>query len=304
MLLWRTRSISVNSVSRTDSIVRHDEADVCVIILSDKVDVVVLLVYWCQKVDVSCAVQMERWRDGVGMFLTSTQQLLHLGQLVKHALSGSDKVSYPSGRGKVSALWVGPTHSNGHRWTWFSSGLLGQTCSQLALLLYLPLLSERKHLVEWCLAWNIPKEEGFTEITPQPTRTWNCTCREPICKMLLWKAADKSDPPDVQLTDYGWEVREHEPVMPAISREPAAPSKLMDVISFSCKAEGRAWSGRCSYGSNGMSCTSYCVCEGGMLAVTHILNRRRTKATYNRVKWIMMILRCKRVIDWAHDRRY
>ena len=42
--------------------------------------------------------------------------------------------------------------------------------------------------------------------------------------MLSWKVADKADPPDVQLTDYGWEVEEHEQVMPAISREPPAPS--------------------------------------------------------------------------------
>ena len=41
-------------------------------------------------------------------------------------------------------------------------------------------------------------------------------------QMLLWKAADKSDPPDIQLTDYCWEVKEHEHVMPAVSREPAA----------------------------------------------------------------------------------
>ena len=109
--------------------------------------------------------------------------------------------------------------------------------------------------------------------------------------MLSWKVADKSDPPDVQLTDYGWEVKEHEHVMPAISREPAAPSKLMDVARCSSKAEGKVCSGRCSYGSNGMSCTSYCVCEGVMLAVTHLLNRRRTKATHNRVKWVLMNLR-------------
>ena len=109
--------------------------------------------------------------------------------------------------------------------------------------------------------------------------------------MLLWKAADKSDPPDVQLTDYGWEVKEHEHVMPVISREPAASSKLMDVIRCSCKEEDKVCSGRCSYGSNGISCTSYCVCEGGMLAVTLILNARRTKATHKRVKWILMNLR-------------
>ena len=88
--------------------------------------------------------------------------------------------------------------------------------------------------------------------------------------MLLWKPSDRSDPPDVQLTDYGWEVKEHEYVMPAISREPATPLKLMDVIRCSYKAEGKVCSGRCSYGSNGMSCTSYCAREGGMLAVTHI----------------------------------
>ena len=111
--------------------------------------------------------------------------------------------------------------------------------------------------------------------------------------MLSWKAADKSDPPDVQLTDCGWEVKEHEHVIPAISREPAAQSKRMDVVRCSCKAEGKDCSGRCSYDSNGMSCTSYCVCEGGMLAVTNLLYRRRTKATHNRVKWILMNLRGK-----------
>ncbi len=109
--------------------------------------------------------------------------------------------------------------------------------------------------------------------------------------MLSWKVSDKSDPPDVQLTDYGLEVKEHEHVMPAISRESPAPSKLMDVIRCSCKAEGKVCRGRCSYGCYGMSCTSYCVCKGGIPAVTHLLNQRRTKANDNRVKWILMNLR-------------
>ena len=61
--------------------------------------------------------------------------------------------------------------------------------------------------------------------------------------------------------------------------------------ALSCKEEDKVCSGRCSYGSNGIPCTSYCVCEGGMLAVTLILNARRTKATHKRVKWILMNLR-------------
>ena len=83
----------------------------------------------------------------------------------------------------------------------------------------------------------------------------------PICKIPLWKAADKSDLSDVQLTDYGWEVKEHEHVMPAISREPVASSKIMDVMSCGCKAEGKAWSGMCIYGSNDKSCTTVFVKE-------------------------------------------
>ena len=61
--------------------------------------------------------------------------------------------------------------------------LLAETCSQLALLLSVPQLSERKHLVEcyhdiYRNRINPPQ----TKSLPQPTRTWNCTCREPICK--------------------------------------------------------------------------------------------------------------------------
>ena len=53
--------------------------------------------------------------------------------------------------------------------------------------------------------------------------------------MLLWKAADKSVPPDVQLTDYGREVKEHGQVMAAISREPAAPLKLNTLSTAASK---------------------------------------------------------------------
>ncbi len=64
--------------------------------------------------------------------------------------------------------------------------LLGETCSQRTLLLFVPPLSERKHLVECSHPLHVQRAH---------------------LQMLLWKAADKSDPPDVQLTDYGWEGR-------------------------------------------------------------------------------------------------
>ena len=37
----------------------------------------------------------------------------------------------------------------------------------------------------------------------------------------------------------------------------------MNIVSCSCRTEGKACSGRCGCSSNGLSCTKYCVCEGG-----------------------------------------
>ncbi|XP_014670374.1 PREDICTED: uncharacterized protein LOC106811314 isoform X2 [Priapulus caudatus] len=77
-------------------------------ILSDDADVFVLLVYWCWKDGVSCHVQMEKW-DGSVLDINATVTKLGIKCkeiLGMHALSGCDTVSYPNGKGKVSALKV------------------------------------------------------------------------------------------------------------------------------------------------------------------------------------------------------
>ena len=61
-------------------------------------------------------------------------------------------------------------------------------------------------------------------------------------QVLLWKAADKPDPPSVNITDYGCEVSENDHVMPVIIKSRVAPGDIMDVISCSCCAVGRACS--------------------------------------------------------------
>ena len=111
----------IEMVSRADSVVTHDEADVSLIsymldaarrgaktvhILSDDTDVFVLMVYWCWKVGITCHLQMERW-DGIVLNINLTVE--NLGEhcrsiLAMHALSGCDTTSYPVGKGKVSAL--------------------------------------------------------------------------------------------------------------------------------------------------------------------------------------------------------
>ena len=67
---------------------------------------------------------------------------------------------------------------------------------------------------------------------------------------LLWKAADKPDPPSMNITDYRWEVTEHDQVMPVLSKSPVAPGELMDVISCSYCVVGKACSKKCSCSAN------------------------------------------------------
>ena len=75
----------------------------------------------------------------------------------------------------------------------------------------------------------MPKQEEptSTEIAPPTDANLALHVQRAHLQMMSWKVGNKSDPPDVQLTDYGCEVKEHEHVMPVISREPAAPSKLI-----------------------------------------------------------------------------
>ena len=283
-LAGRDIGSNIELVSRTDSVVRHDEADISLIsdmlkaaaagadivrILSDDTDVFVLLVYWCKKADVSCAVQMERWNGSV-LDINATVTALGdkcRGLLGMHALSGCDTVSYPNGRGNVSALRVLPQTDIDELDSVLGEESATQTDLQKAgTSFFLSLYCQKESTSLNAARHDIyRKRKNPPPLKSLPTTDANLALhvQRAHLQMLLWKAADKSDPPDIQLTDYGWEVKEHEHVMPAVSREPAAPSKLMDVISCSCKAEGKACSGRCSCGSSGLSCTSYCVCEGG-----------------------------------------
>ena len=83
-------------------------------------------------------------------------------------------------------------------------------------------------------------------------------------QVLLWKAADKDQPQAItqDITKFGWEVTENG-IMPAIVHQPSAPPRLLDIISCSCAAEGRACSNRCKCHNAGLSCTENCKCEGG-----------------------------------------
>ena len=111
------------TIGKDNCIVEHEEADIiiisyvleavkagkeCIRVVSDDTDVFVLLVYWVWKLDIKITVQMQKWN---GEVLDINATVSSLGTKCKnilgvHALSGCDTVSYPYGKGKVSALKV------------------------------------------------------------------------------------------------------------------------------------------------------------------------------------------------------
>ena len=76
--------------------------------LSVDTDVFVLLLYWVNRADMQCKVQMERW-DGSVLDTSATcpdfgQKYLQLPGML--TLSQCDTTSYPYGKGNVTALVI------------------------------------------------------------------------------------------------------------------------------------------------------------------------------------------------------
>ena len=73
---------------------------------------------------------------------------------------------------------------------------------------------------------------------------------------MLWKGADKPDPPTVDICACGWQMKDGVP-MPAVYPAPIAPPKLLDVVSCQCGTQTLkpCTTGRCSCRRAGIQCT-------------------------------------------------
>ena len=81
-------------------------------------------------------------------------------------------------------------------------------------------------------------------------------------QMTLWKAADQHSPPDIDVSNFGWEMKAGV-LSPCIDPEPTGPPALVDVVSCRCRAAGKACAAICSCKKEGLSCTIYCLCQSG-----------------------------------------
>ena len=73
-------------------------------------------------------------------------------------------------------------------------------------------------------------------------------------QMTLWKAADQHSPPDIDSSNFGWEMKAGV-LSPCINPGPTGPPALIDVIRCRCRAAGKACAAICSCKKEGLSCT-------------------------------------------------
>ena len=230
------------SIVGRDSFVKHDEADISLVsymleaargeastirIRCDDTDVFVLLVYCTWKENISKCIQMEKW-DGTVLNINANVNTLGnkcQGILAMHALSGCDTVSYPWGKGKVSALKTLQNCSMPQLAELYKLGEEEATQSEImeaAKIFFLTLYSQRKAANMNQARYNLFKQRkkppALKKLPPTGLNLMLHALRAHL-QVLLWKAADKLDPPQItqDITKFGWDITDG--VMPVIATQ-------------------------------------------------------------------------------------
>ncbi|KAJ8392658.1 hypothetical protein AAFF_G00073320 [Aldrovandia affinis] len=234
----------IKMVSGADSIVTHDEADISLIsymldaarrgattihILSDDT-VFVLMVCWCWKVGITCHLQMERW--DVTVFNIN---LMNLGEqccsiLAMHALSRCDTTSYPAGKGKVSALKAMRVVPGDLLHFIGEEGATDLQITEAVRGFFLALYNQRKSAPLNVARYDIyqkRKTPSALKTLPPTERNAHLHGRRAHLQVLLWKAADRPDPPAVDITKFGWDKN----IMLVLNGSPVAPCCTLPAVA-------------------------------------------------------------------------
>ena len=185
-----------------------------------------------------------------------------------HYLTDSDTTSYPYGKGKVSAL---KTLTAGNFTGLYS--VLGEFDASHAQLM-------EAGQIFFCALYGQPEGTTmsdaryfmYTRKSGKPLKLMALPPTEinlflhilrAHLQTILAKSADQQAPLELDITKYGWDIKDGIPV-PATSATPPAPLDFMNVVRCGCKAVGKACStASCSCHHAKISCTLYCTCGCG-----------------------------------------
>ena len=233
---------NIHMVGEADNLFGHEEADVAIISYvnmiihdhKDKVqvlaDVFVLLMYWFWKHQPPAEITMKRF-DGRTISINASAEKLGakcLELLPLHALTGCDTVSYPFGKGKVTALKM----------------LLNPTCPRLDHVIGEHAASEADILESGGLVFSLlygakpgtkmnqirydlfkKKKDAPMNIKTLPPTDQSLAyhVKRAHLQALIWKAADQQSPPVVDINQFGWEMKDGTP-HPIASNAPPSSS--------------------------------------------------------------------------------
>ena len=260
-----------------DSPYTHEEADVTIMsylvkihqekehiqILADDTDIFVLLLFFYWKYRPSAHVTMKKYN---GQIIDIKATALKLGDkcldlLAAHVLSGCDTVSYPFGKGKMTAInlllksnvtlhaFVDPLATE-QEWVreglHFMSYLYGGEASVSVSSLRFLLFSKKKEPPKIkCLP---PTDDAALQ-----------HIRRARLQVLLWRAADQMEPPELDITQYGWKIQNNIPT-PVSGVSAIAPRALLQCVACGCKSKSPCSTRGCSCRASKLSCTTYCRC--------------------------------------------
>ena len=268
--------------SATDGLFNHDKADITMIsyllmtaqcdtqvirIPSDDTNVFVLLVYWVYRNKIQATVQMERW-DGAIWDIDATCAQLGtkcLQILGMTYLTGSDTISYLYGKGKVSALKA--LRAGDFQGLYSALGELDATHAQLmeeGQTFFCAIYGQQQGTTMSVARYHIHTKKSGKQLKimslslTEPNLFLHILCAH--LQAIFTKSADQKAPPKLDITKYGWEIKDSTPV-PATSDQSPGPQELMDVVRCSCKATAKACGTECcSCHHAKISCTVYCAC--------------------------------------------
>ena len=250
----------------------HEEADVSLIaelkylinqgykaiyIHGDDTDIFVLLVFYCHKWQADVKMYMKLYCGAIIDINRTVDQLRDKCKilLAVHALTRCDTVSYLSGKGKNTAVKLLNKHqfeslqafgeSDADRDTLVEAG------NNFIYCLYKDdnrglTMNQTRHYL-FCSKKDTPKIQS---LPPTDDALLQHFLRAHY-QAILWKFSDQLYPPELDITQFSWEL---------INGLPSPPG-ILEVVACTCGTATPCSRKSCSCSKSEVSCTSYCKCE-------------------------------------------
>ena len=282
--------MTVDSIA--DGVFGHDEADITIIsymlqaaddgchvvgVLRDDTDIFALLVYWTWLCDLQnrLAVQMKKW-DGVVLDVNAT--CAHLGSTVSsqllgsHAIAGCVTVSYPFDKGKASMIMLNTLKEGDFPGLFDMHGEEGASQEdimavgeQFFVALYgYPSSSSMTPASYNFYSRNQGKTMRIISLPPTYLTIFLDVKRAHLHNYATVEGSrpDQLGPPDVSITEYGWEIQDGL-ICPSIFSGPPGPPLQMNAICCRCHAECKACKEANCSGHRVKLSSIYCLYSAG-----------------------------------------